>query len=324
MLRWARERAGYSIEEVASRMRVPPERVEGWEAGLICPTWRQVEKLADGLYHRSATLFFLNLPPEEPTIYGEFPRLPASTLDDLFPDTLYAVRQARARQHQLRILAPTQDAAVNRAMLGLRSQADVAEPHSLAKLARQYLGHSPDHEAVDETGQTSASYWREWVEGAGVWVFMRSFKQENVTGFCLGGYRFPVIYLNYALPRSRMSATILRQFAHLMFDFNHIEKADENHYLSLLSGDALAVEKACNDFVKEFVDVPGLEEGQSPTITSRNGGRNFYAVQADRLGRKYLRAAFLAFEDERISEVTLSSVLGVNTQQLDNLEKFAW
>ncbi len=128
MLRWARERAGYSVEEVARRMRVPDERVENWEAGQICSTWKQAESLAQRLYRRSTTLFFLNDPPEEPTVYGEFPQLPASVLGDLHPDTLYAVRQARARQRHLRVLAPREDASINQAMLGLRSKADSADP----------------------------------------------------------------------------------------------------------------------------------------------------------------------------------------------------
>ncbi len=42
------------------------------------------------------------------------------------------------------------------------------------------------------------------------------------------------------------------------------------------------------------------------------------------IGEKYLQAAFLAFDDERIDEVKLSAVLGVNTEQIYNLESFAW
>ena len=324
MLRWARERAGYSIEEVARRMKVPPERVEGWESGHICPMWKQVERLAHDLYHRSATLFLLDRPPEEPTIFGEFPQLPASALADLHPDTLYGVRQARARQHYLRMLAPAQDASVNHVMLELKNQVDSTAPNSMARSARQRLDDRSDEKAISKTGAASASYWREWVEGAGVWVFLRGFKQEDVAGFCLGEYRFPVIYLNQALPSQRMSASILRQFAHLIFDFNHIERMDENHYLPLLSGDALAAEQACNHFVQELIGVSEGEQGLDPSTTLGTGGGEYYASQATRLGKKYLQAAFLAFEDERIDEVGLSSALGVKTEQLGDLERFAW
>ena len=324
MLRWARERAGYSVEEVARRMRVPPERVEGWESGRICPTWRQVESMAQQLYHRSTTLFFLNDPPEEPTIYGEFPRLPGIVLDDLHPDTLYAIRQARARQFHLRLLAPAEDASINDAMLSLRNRADPNDPHALAKLAQRYLERSPNDHADPRNYGLSTSYWREWIEDAGVWVFLRSFKQEDIAGFCLWEYRFPIIYLNHTMPSPRLSATMLRQFAHLIFDFNHIENADQNYYLHLLSGEALAIEQACNDFAKELAGTSGAEENQNASIKTRRSGGNYYAVQATRLGKKYLRAAFLAFDDERIDEPILSSVLGVKAEQIDHLESFAW
>ena len=324
MLRWARERAGYSVEEVARRMRVPAERVKGWESGRTCPTWRQVESLAQRLYHRSATLFFLNHPPEEPTIYDEFPQLPASVLSDLHPDTLYAIRQARARQHYLRLLAPFQDASTNQVMLDLRNRAYSGDPHSLARLAEQYLDPSPDQETDHATGGASASYWRKWVEGAGAWVFLRGFKQEDIAGFCLWEYRFPVIYVNHALSLPRMSATILRQFSHLLFDFNHIERTDESHYLTFLSGDALVVEQACNEFAKELMDTHESEGSLTPSIALRNGGGNYYSDQAIRLGKKYLQAAFFAFDDERIDEAMLSSALGVKAEQINHLESFAW
>lgn len=324
MLRWARERAGYSIEEVARRMSVPEGRVERWESGQICPTWRQVENLAQQLYHRSTTLFFLNDPPEEPTIYGEFPRLPDIALDDLHPDTLYAVRQARARQHHLRVLAPAEDASINHAMLGLRTKADPADPKALARLAQEFLVQELGPETGRKTDVVSVPCWRDWVQDTGVWVFLRSFKQEDIAGFCLWEYRFPIIYLNHAMPRSRLSATMLRQFAHLIFDFNHIENADENYYLHLLSGDALAVEKACSEFARQVVASSSQEENPRLTTAPRDSGSNYYVAAANRLGKKYLQAAFLAFEDERIDEVMLSSVLGVNTEQLYNLESFAW
>ena len=324
MLRWARERAGYSVEEVARRMRVPDERVESWEAGQICPTWKQAENLAQRLYRRSTTLFFLNDPPEEPTVYGEFPRLPASALDDLYPDTLYAVRQARARQHHLRVLAPREDASINQAMISLRNRAEPGDPHALVQLAQQHLERSPDVETHPKNGEVSVSYWRDWVEDAGVWVFLRNFKQEDIAGFCLWEYRFPVIYLNHAMPGPRLSATMLRQFAHLIFDFNHIENVDENYYLHLLSGDAVAIEKACSEFARQMVASSNQQENLRLPTAPRNSGPNYFAAAANRLGKKYLQAAFLAFDDERIDEVTLSSALGVNTEQICNLEAFAW
>ena len=324
MLRWARERAGYSVEEVASRIRVPPERVEGWETGRIYPTWKQLENLAYRFYHRSATLFFLDDPPEEPTIQAEFPRLPPSQLDDLHPDTLYAVRQARARQHYLRKLAATRDVAENRILSTVRSEADPADLELLAASLARHIGYVPVEQTGTKTEMAPFSHWRDWIEQVGIWIFLRDFRQADISGFCLGDYHCPVIYLNAGLTHKRTTATALRQFAHLIFDFNHIELADEFHYLPFLDGEAMAAETACNDFVKEFIECPEQDDGPGRSTKARKGGPNFYAAQATRLGKKYLRAAFLAFEEERIDEATLAAALGVSGQALDGLERFAW
>ncbi len=324
MLKWARERAGYSVEEVARRRRVRPERVVDWEEGRVYPTWNQLENLAYRDYHRSATFFFLNHPPEEPTIYAEFPRLPAGQFEDLQPDTLYAVRQARARQHYLGEIVPAREVVDGNIMIALRGKADFQDPGALADLVKQHIGDSPVEQWNKVSANESTAGWREWVEAAGVWVFMRRFQQEDITGFCLADLRFPVIYLNYAQPQDRKTATILRQFAHLLFDFNHIERVNDECYLSGLFGVALDIENFCNDFVREFGVPADRREPLAPTVKSRIGGPNFYAWQAMCLGRKYLRAAFRAFEEERIDESTLSASLGVKVDTLDGLERFAW
>ncbi len=123
--------------------------------------------------------------------------------------------------------------------------------------------------------------WRDWVQDAGVWVFLRSFKQEDVAGFCLWEYRFPIIYLNHAMSGPRLSATMLRQFAHLIFDFNHIENVDENYYLHLLSGDALAVEKACSESAGQIVSSSNQHENLRLATAPRNSGPNYYAAAAN-------------------------------------------
>jgi ribosome-binding protein aMBF1 (putative translation factor) len=44
VLRWAREKAGYSIDEVAQKLKREPSEVASWEAGETAPTYAQLEK----------------------------------------------------------------------------------------------------------------------------------------------------------------------------------------------------------------------------------------------------------------------------------------
>src|SRR5688572_992289 len=110
VLRWARERAGFSIDDVAELTRRSAEELEAWEAGLQHPTFRQLERLGT-IYKRPVAVFFFPEPPREPEIRSEFRTLPAPELEKLAPDTRFAIREARAYQPSLRELSGARNPA---------------------------------------------------------------------------------------------------------------------------------------------------------------------------------------------------------------------
>ena len=335
MLRWARERAGYSIEEVARRRRVPPERVKEWETGKSFPTWKQLKQLAYQDYHRGTVLFLLNDPPEEKTVAEHFPRLPAETLTNLYPDTLYAVRQAQMRQDDLAELLGPDEAGERFILSDLRGEVDAANPDKLAVAVREYLGIDlNDPEGISDSAYTFEGF-RSRVEDAGVWVFKRTFRQKDVAGFCLGDDTYPVIYVGNGQDKVRQVFTLFNELAHLLFGFNHIQRSDKENYLPALAKDSLTIEDACNQFADEFCDdferspcyLFRYEYAASGYDESANdmGDREFYyTVQGANLGRKYLRVAFNAFEEQQIEESDLASFLGVRGHHLDGLENYIW
>src|SRR5687768_15029459 len=101
VLKWARERSGYSIEEAADLAGKGADVLLKWEAGDAAPTYVQLEKLAYKIYKRPIALFFFPQPPEEPEPSQEFRTLPDFEIDDLRPDTRLKVRQALALQISL-------------------------------------------------------------------------------------------------------------------------------------------------------------------------------------------------------------------------------
>ncbi|MEO8216120.1 MAG: helix-turn-helix transcriptional regulator, partial [Acidobacteriota bacterium] len=70
ILKWARERSGYSIEQAAKLIAKSPQTVIQWEGGNSAPTYVQLEKLAYKIYRRPLALFFFPEPPEEPESAG--------------------------------------------------------------------------------------------------------------------------------------------------------------------------------------------------------------------------------------------------------------
>ncbi len=296
MLRWARVQAGYAtVGPVAARLKRAEAEIEAWESGAEFPTWRQLERLARELYHRPTALFFLPDPPGEGTPAAEFRRLPESALEDLWPDTWLAVRQARARQLDLEELSPFADVSERQIVRDFSPGVTPDGVDDLAGEARRYLGIEIDEQLGWASADDALDNWRDAVQSAGVWVFKRSFKQGDVAGFCLADSRHPVVYLNNGQSKARQIFTLFHELAHLLFDFNHLERFDVDHYRDSLRGYDRGVEIACNRFAGEFL-VPsghfqqiadvGVSSGINDDLLAYLAGK--YRVSRDVMLRKCL------------------------------------
>lgn len=270
MLRWAREQAGYAtVEAVAARLRRPAADIEAWESGVKYPTWRQFERMAREIYHRPTALFFLPFPPDEQAPSAEFRRLPETALDDLEPDTWLAIRQARARQMDLEELAPFDDSPGRVIVHDLSDEVTPDRADNLASEARGYLDVSVEEQFKWSSPDVALENWREAVQAAGIWVFKRHFRQKDVAGFCLNGTGQPIVYLNNGQPKVRQIFTLFHELAHLLFEFNHLERSNIDHYVDQLHGHDREVEVACNRFAGEFL-VPSshFEEFAGPHVAA--------------------------------------------------------
>ena len=73
VLRWARESIGMSVEDVALKLKRPPEDIRAWEsADATAPTYAQLETLAYKVLKRPLAVFFLPEPPKEVSPKREF------------------------------------------------------------------------------------------------------------------------------------------------------------------------------------------------------------------------------------------------------------
>ena len=71
ILKWARERSGYTVETIANALSKQISIVNDWESGERALTYVQLETLADK-YKRPIAIFFFPEPPEEPNIAEHF------------------------------------------------------------------------------------------------------------------------------------------------------------------------------------------------------------------------------------------------------------
>lgn len=252
VLVWARERSGHTIDQVAKALHKEPEVIVSWETGSSSPTYAQLETLAYKVYKRPVALFFFPEPPEEIDPEHSFRTLPEFEVEELTSDTRYKIRDARAMQVALNELNGEVNPAPRKIFRDIRVRFPLSAL-TIAREVRSYLG--VDLEVQKQGWRNVAEAFKEWrnaVEECGVFVFKNSFKQEDVSGFCLYDPEFPVIYINNSASGTRQIFTLFHELAHLLVQTNGVTKANDQ-YIDVLSGEAKSIEVFCNQFASAFL-----------------------------------------------------------------------
>jgi Zn-dependent peptidase ImmA (M78 family) len=131
--------------------------------------------------------------------------------------------------------------------------ASLSFPDETAARVRDNLGVSIDvQQTTWRTVDDALRGWRDAIEDRGVFVFKNSFKQREVSGFCLHDPEFPIIYVNNSTPATRQVFTILHELGHLLAGSSGITKSDD-HFIARLSGRAREIELFCNRFAAEVL-----------------------------------------------------------------------
>ncbi len=184
VLKWARESIGLRVEDVAHKIKRPPEDILAWESGDSAPTYVQLENLAYKIFKRPLAVFFLPAPPEETAPVREFRTLPDVDLRTLHVDTYFQIRRAHAYQLTLRELFDGHNPSTQRLWqeVTLSLQQPVVQQ---ATPLRQALGISLDKQIAWRSDDVALKAWREAIEERGIFVFKAPFKQKEISGFCL-------------------------------------------------------------------------------------------------------------------------------------------
>ena len=251
VLRWARERSGLTVADVAMKFSKSPDVVDNWEAGETSPTYVQLEKLAYQVYKRPVAIFFFPEPPDEPNKIGEFRTLPASELQNLSDDTRYVVRLAESMRMALRELNDGVNPSPRKVFHDILPSLD-EPPLKFAEEVRTYVGVVIEDQVAWQSTEYALASWRTVVEDNGIYVFKRSFKQKEISGFSLMDDEFPIIFLNNSTPPNRQIFTLWHEVAHILLDTSGVTKADDS-FIELLAGDSRAIEVQANAFAGEFL-----------------------------------------------------------------------
>lgn len=218
LLVWARESAGLSQADAATKADVKLEALQDWESGLspeAVPSIPQLRKLA-AAYKRPLAVLYLQEPPKTFQALKDFRRLPGGVTPRMPPEVVVEARIARERRES--VLALAADAGAKIDEFGLQATLK-DDPEALAQRVRDWLGiHLPlDSSHRDGTGHKALKYWRTAIERKDVLVLQTSrFSSEVASGFAIYESLLPITVISRkdAPPRRRLFS-LLHEFTHL-------------------------------------------------------------------------------------------------------------
>lgn len=290
VLRWARETAGFDIEDVALRMKKDTEVIISWESGESSPSYVQLEKMAYQIYKRPLALFFFPKPPDEESPEQSFRTLPEYQLSKITPRLRFLIRKARVMQINLAELNDNINPAIRQIVRDLTFSSDNSAVKMAAKV-REYMDADLNSQFLWKSTDEAFKTWRSFLEKHGVFVFKEAFKNDDFSGFCLYDKKFSVIYVNNSKPATRQIFTLFHELAHLLLGTGGIDKQKDD-YINMLKGDGRKIEILCNQFAGEFLvpddDFDKRITGISVNDTSLQQLAERYCVSQEVILRKFL------------------------------------
>lgn len=251
VLRWARERAGLSEDELAKGMQVKPERVHEWErSGEI--SMAQVRKLAQRTYTPEGYLF-LEAPPDDSLPIADFRTVGDRPPDRPSPNFLDTIYQMQRRQDWMREELLIEEADPLEFVGAFSGSTDFGD---VAGGMREALTLDPGWASNNPTWDAALRFLRNRVEEVGVLIFIngvvgnnthRKLDPDEFRGFALIDEYAPLIFVNNADYTSAQMFTIAHELAHIFIGAEGVSNF-ENHLPM-----PHATELFCNDVAAEFL-----------------------------------------------------------------------
>ncbi|MEO0139478.1 MAG: XRE family transcriptional regulator [candidate division WOR-3 bacterium] len=240
VIKWARETAGWSVEEIAKKLKTSVKNYENLEAGIKKPTFRQLEILAK-YFKRPLSALLLPKPPDELPISSYFRILPTSE-SEISKELRLAIRKAKYYQSISRELMEG---------LGISIEPEIKKftlennPREVAKRERENLGISLHEQFNWKSGYEAFNNWRNAIESKNILVFQFKFPLTDARGFSLINEKPYVIVINSEDNIYARIFTLLHEYAHLILGISEIY-VEGKIYES-------EIERWCNVFASEFL-----------------------------------------------------------------------
>ena len=216
MFRWACERAGYDVAQLAARLPQLP----AWVRRERQPTLEQLEKLAK-ITHTPLGYLLLPEPPDEHLPVPDYRTVAGAARGRPSPDLLDTLYTMQRRQEWLRECLVENDVEP----LAFVASARLAdEPDAVGREMRRAIGLDGGWAAEVHTWQDAVSEMRRAIEQLGVMAVIngvvgnnthRRLNVEEFRGFALTDPYAPLIFVNGADAKSAQMFTLAHELAHI-------------------------------------------------------------------------------------------------------------
>jgi Zn-dependent peptidase ImmA (M78 family)/transcriptional regulator with XRE-family HTH domain len=253
VVKWARERAEMSVEQLADALKVDARTLAAWETGQQSPPFHRAEKLADKLRVPFGYLF-LSKPPKEDfplpdlrTVGNVAVSKPSLNFIDVVDDAL--LKQQWYSEY-------LQESGAKRVpFVGSYRMSDGVQ-HVAANVTK-VLGINDTARAQSQSWQAFLSYIVRAAEELGVLVMQRGIVGNNTKrrldvnefrGFVIADKFAPLVFINARDAKAAKNFTIIHELCHLWIGASGIS----NPNLRGRSDDeANAAERFCNQVAAE-------------------------------------------------------------------------
>lgn len=245
VLVWARTSIGYSIDEIARKMNVKPEKIVAWEKGTDSPTYTQLENLAYKVFKRPLAVFFRTEPPKEAPIEKDFRNLTSSEITNLSTEMRLVLRKAKRLQNLVKEL--NKDNGIELSPINFKVSIK-DNPVIAANRFREFLGLTIT-EQKKWNPDNSFDHFKEYIEKFGIYVFQFQMPFDEARAFSLTD-DFPIIVLNTEDAKNGRIFSLFHEVCHILFNVGGVFKDQEN---KSLKSEYAAIEDFCNRFAASFL-----------------------------------------------------------------------
>jgi Zn-dependent peptidase ImmA (M78 family)/transcriptional regulator with XRE-family HTH domain len=243
IIRWAREKAGLSLEEAASALQLSAaSKLEQLELGTEPPTRSVLLKMSK-VYRRSLLTFYLEVPPRTGDRGHDFRTLPSALppSENAFLDAL--LRDIKARQDMVRAIVEDGDDVPPLSFIGQSSIGD-GVPATRQSICER-LNIDVSEYRKQKTVEDAFAYLRNCAEANGIFVLLvgnlgshhTTISVEAFRGYAIADPFAPFILINDQDAKTAWSFTLLHEIAHLWLGVSGISGISSEQ----------EVEKFCNE-----------------------------------------------------------------------------